>query len=142
MTEFPSWMGRWAFTMGELISTDVYCKPTDVHQYLNFGSCHPPHVKRGTHYGQGLRLKRICSSEEVLERRLSDLKGFLVERGMIMTLSIIPWSIQKKLGNKDTFGDRVCCVVDYHLVRSCLNKIFKHLQDIVLVYHRNLLWFS
>ena len=64
-----------ALTMGEF-STDVYSKPTDAHQYLNFGSCHPPHVKRGIPYGQGLRLKRICSSEEVFERRLGDLKGF------------------------------------------------------------------
>ena len=43
-----------ALTMGEF-STDVYSKPTDAHQYLNFGSFHPPHVKRGIPYGQGLR---------------------------------------------------------------------------------------
>jgi hypothetical protein len=30
-----------------VFSTDVYSKPTDAHQYLNFKSCHPPHVKRG-----------------------------------------------------------------------------------------------
>ena len=28
--------------------TEVYSKPTDAHQYLNFKSCHPPHVKRAT----------------------------------------------------------------------------------------------
>ena len=28
--------------------TDVYHKPTDTHQYPNFGSCHLPHVKRYT----------------------------------------------------------------------------------------------
>ena len=61
--------------MGEF-GTDGYSKLTDAQQYLNFGSCHPPHVKRGIPYGQGLRLKRICSPEEVFERRLSDLKGF------------------------------------------------------------------
>ena len=38
---------------------------------------------------------------------------------------------KKKLGNKDNFGDRVCCVVDYHPVISCLNQTFKQLQDIV-----------
>ena len=27
--------------------TDVYSKPTDAHQYLNFKSCHPPHVRPG-----------------------------------------------------------------------------------------------
>lgn len=28
------------------ISTDVYCKTTDTHQYLIFKSCHPTHTKR------------------------------------------------------------------------------------------------
>ena len=34
-----------------------------------FGSCHPPHVKRGYPYGL------MDSSEEVFERRLRGLKG-------------------------------------------------------------------
>ena len=38
---------------------------------------------------------------------------------------------KKKLGNKDNFGDRVCCVVDYHPVMSFLNQIFKQLHGIV-----------
>ena len=31
---------------GEEIKTDLYCKITDTHQYLNFRSCHPSHTKR------------------------------------------------------------------------------------------------
>ena len=31
----------------------------------------------------------------------------------------------KKFKNKDSFGERVCCVVDYHPALSCLNQIFK-----------------
>ena len=27
-------------------TTDIYSKPTDTHQYLNYKSCDPPHVKR------------------------------------------------------------------------------------------------
>ena len=50
------------------LSTDVYHKPTDAHQYLNFRSCHPPHVKKGIPYGQALRLKRICDSEDKFEK--------------------------------------------------------------------------
>ena len=30
---------------GKLI-TSLYCKPTDCHQYLHYGSCHPEHTKR------------------------------------------------------------------------------------------------
>ena len=128
--------------MGEF-STDVYSRLTDAHQYLNFGSCHLLHVKRGIPYGQGLQLKRICSSEEAFERRLGDLKGFLGERGydhdFINTQFLQVRNhdqadlleSKKKLGNKDNFGDRVCCVVDYHPVMSCSNQIFQQLQGIV-----------
>ena len=65
-----------------LFHDDVYSKPTDAHQYLNYKSCHPLHVKRGIPYGQALRFKRICdSNNEGFERRLDDLRGFLVNRG-------------------------------------------------------------
>ena len=30
---------------GTCVSTDLYCKPTDKHMYLNFHSCHPKHIK-------------------------------------------------------------------------------------------------
>ena len=50
-------------------------------QYLDFKSCHPKYVKRGTPYGQALRLRRICNSEEVFDNRLNELQGYLPKRG-------------------------------------------------------------
>jgi hypothetical protein len=32
------------------LQTDVYSKPTDTHQYLDFKSCHPAHVKKAIPY--------------------------------------------------------------------------------------------
>ena len=61
--------------------TDVFSKPTDAHQYLNFKSCHAPHIKKGIPYSQALRLKRICSDDNNLKKRLQELKGYLVKRG-------------------------------------------------------------
>ena len=66
---------------GRKINTDVYSKPTDTHQYLDFKCCHPKCVKEGIPYGQALRLKRICNSEEVLDNRLNEVRGFLLKRG-------------------------------------------------------------
>ena len=75
--------------------------------------------------------------------RLGDLKGFLVQRGYDHDFIDTQFlrvrnhdqadllESKKKLGNTDNFGDRVCCVVDYHPVMSCLNQLFKHLQGIV-----------
>ena len=61
--------------------TDVFSKPTDAHQYLNFKSCHAPHIKKGIPYSQALRLKRSCSDDNNLKKRLQELKGYLVKRG-------------------------------------------------------------
>ena len=60
----------------------MYSKPTDAHQYFNFKSCHPPHVKRAIPYSQGLRLKRICNSENAFEEKLRELKGFFGQEGL------------------------------------------------------------
>ena len=46
------------------ISTTLYTKPTDAHNYINYYSCHPRSCRRGIPYGQFLRLRRICSNEE------------------------------------------------------------------------------
>ena len=46
------------------IRTDLYCKPTDSHNYLHFNSSHPEHNKLSLLYSQYLRLKRICSRDE------------------------------------------------------------------------------
>ena len=35
---------------GKTLSTDIYYKPTDTHQYLHFGSCHPHHTKTAIPY--------------------------------------------------------------------------------------------
>ena len=32
---------------GDALSTDLYCKETDAHQFLHFDSCHPYHTKKG-----------------------------------------------------------------------------------------------
>ena len=55
------------FNQGK-ISTDLYIKSTDRHQYPHFTSSHPNHTKRSIVYSQGLRVKRICSEKEEFKR--------------------------------------------------------------------------
>ena len=43
---------------------DLFVKPTDEHQYLDFRSYHPRGCKRSISYAQALRLQWICSSDE------------------------------------------------------------------------------
>ena len=63
------------------ISTDLYSKPTDIHAYLSWTSCHPHGTKKGIPYSQALRLRRICSTHTIFLKRLHQLQGYLRARG-------------------------------------------------------------
>ena len=66
---------------GHVLETDLFCKPTDTHQYLQRSSCHPWHIEKAIPYGQALRLRRICSDEDVFRTRSENLVEWLVYRG-------------------------------------------------------------
>ena len=63
------------------ITTDLYSKPTDTHQYIQWTSCHPRHTKSSLPYCLAFRLRRLCSSEETLSSRMTNLKDQLRGRG-------------------------------------------------------------
>ena len=59
------------------ISTDVYAKPTDSYLYLPFSSSHPARCKRVVLFGVALRIKRNCSTDDFLQNRCKEYKGYL-----------------------------------------------------------------
>ena len=63
------------------IQTDVYSKPTDSHLYLPPSSAHPKHVFKAIPFGVALRLRRNCSKDCFLNKRLKEYRGYLVDQG-------------------------------------------------------------
>ena len=63
------------------ISTDLYVKPTDTHQYLLSSSAHPRHTKQSIPYSLTLRLRRICSNDTTFKKRTNELLTYLTNRG-------------------------------------------------------------
>ena len=63
------------------ITTGLYTKPTDKHQYLLHSSCHPKHTKQAIPFSLALRLRRVCSSNETFTLRANELKSCLNKRG-------------------------------------------------------------
>ena len=61
---------------GKLI-TSLYSKPSDCHQYLHYGFCHPGHTKRSIVYSEGLRIKRVCSQESDFNEHSLNLRSWL-----------------------------------------------------------------
>ena len=63
------------------MGTDLLCKPTGTHQWLQGSSCHPWHIKNAIPYGQTLGLRFICLDGEKFRTRLDSLVEWLVNRG-------------------------------------------------------------
>ena len=118
---------------GEL-STDLYSKPTYTNQYLLPSSCHPPHVTKSIPYSQALRIRRICSTDKSLEKRLGQLKHHLKRRGYKQSIikksfikahnisrsSLLQYKEEKKC-------KRTPCVFTYHLyLRNSFISIREH----------------
>ena len=118
---------------GSGISTDLFVKDTDTHQYLDFTSCHTFHTKKGIPYGQALRIRRIVSDDHVFQTRCNDLRGWLSQRGFPDAL--IEEQIGKATGQdrnalldtvrQDNKGSRDVLVLSYH---PCLSR---RVHDIV-----------
>ena len=57
------------------ITTDLYRKETDKPTALLPSSANPGHITKNIVYSMGFRLMRICSTPELCEKRLEELKS-------------------------------------------------------------------
>ena len=63
------------------ISTDLYVKPTDRHQFLHYISSHLDHTKRFIAFSQVMRVSRICSEKSDFLKHLEKMKSCFLVRG-------------------------------------------------------------
>lgn len=63
------------------ITTSLYKKSMNKHEFLHFTSIHPSHNKMALPYSCGLRVIRSCSDENVRNKELNDLFDRFVRRG-------------------------------------------------------------
>ena len=95
------------FEKESILDTRTYFKPTETFQYTPFKSCHPPGVKKGFVKGEGLRLLRTNSSEEIFVENIRIFKLWLWARGypnnlVDKTLSEVKFPDRKKALKDDT----------------------------------------
>ena len=112
------------------ISTSLYVKPRDGHQYLHFESYHPEHIKNSIQYSQALWLSRICSSEKDFKGHVDRMKEWFLAR-------YYPENVVNEQINEIVFGksqpgrknseNNVLFVVTYHPKVKKLGKLIKDL---------------
>ena len=89
-----------------LVTTDLYTKPTDKHQYLRHSSCHPNSCKKGIPFGQALRIHRICSTDAFFEKRAGELCGYLMNRGYNKRQVLREIDRARRITREDTLRDK------------------------------------
>ena len=116
------------------ITTDLYTKSTDCHQYLHCSSAHPDHLKNSIIYSQALRLSNICTYERDFQRHALDMKSWFLERGyskkMIDSqMAKVKFGQKKSRDLKSITG--VPFVITYHPKLREIASIMKKYQNIL-----------
>ena len=62
------------------LTTDLFVKPTDKHQYVHLANCHPRHCKTSIAYSQALRLRWICSNDWLFASLTGTQEAYCVQR--------------------------------------------------------------
>ena len=123
---------------GGLLTTDLFCKPTDTHQFLHRKSCHPWHTRKAIPYSQALRYRRICSEDRQLKDRLDKLAGWLndseyeeslVNEQIDRVRELDRGALQANVNKEAISGrtDRIPVVLTYH---PALNSVVKTIRDL------------
>ena len=66
-------------TRGKEIHTDIYYKDTNPHDYLNFHSAHPTHIKNTIPFNLAKRVIVFVTKEDRKKFRLKELKNWLLK---------------------------------------------------------------
>ena len=81
-TEKIVFLDTWVKSNGsDKLSVELYSKPTDTHNYLHFSSYHQTHTKRGGPFGQFLRVRRNCTSDEDYAQHSQKMQNHYLVRG-------------------------------------------------------------
>ena len=115
------------------MTTDLYSKPTDKHQYLSPSSCLPKYWFKSIPFSQAIMVKRICSMVEVTKQRLGDLRHHLKRRGYNDKVIESGFSKASEINRNDLLeykekkiNKRVPLVLTYHPSLEKISGIVRH----------------
>src|SRR3989442_1145811 len=69
-----------------LISTSIFQKPMNKHEFVHYDSNHPRHLLKSLPYSCGLRVLRTCSEPETQQNELGKLMSKFRKRGYLFDI--------------------------------------------------------
>ena len=88
------------------LTTDLYVKQTDSHQYLDPTSCHPYHCTKSIPYSQALRVNPICSQNVSFDLRCNKLEEWLIKRNYNPTV-VRKQILKARVFSRDTLLEKI-----------------------------------
>ncbi|KAK3091940.1 hypothetical protein FSP39_023867 [Pinctada imbricata] len=125
------------------ITTDLFYKSTDTHQYLIFSSCHPSHTKRNIPFNLTRRICTIVSYQHRREKRLKELKSFLLKQNYPVNLidaatnraKEIPLPELRDKSRRNTNSHKIIPFVTTHNPRN--KNVFKTAKTCLPILHQS-----
>ena len=114
--------------------TNMYVKPTDRHQYLDYSWSHPNHIKPSIVYSQTVRTRGLCSLESDFLKHCTKMKSWFLKRGYQENMID---EVMKKVnfsekGSNNSKGSKwLPFVVTYHPSLSCFSRTIKDNSNIL-----------
>ena len=99
------------------LMTNMYVKPTNCHQYLDYSLSRPNHIKRSLVYRQSLRARRLCSLEGGFLKHYTKMKSWFLKRDYpenMIDEEIKKVKFSEKGSKKSKWSKGVSFVVTYH----------------------------
>ena len=123
------------------LSTTLYTKPTDAHDYVYYSSAHPQRCKDSIPYSQFLRLRRICSNIEDFDLNVLLLGKHFLKRNypieLIESAALLARRkdrhvlLQDNQNDTKTEEDRIFLITRYNPNDSSLKDIIFQNWDIL-----------
>ena len=124
------------------ISTSLYRKPTDGHQFLLWNSNHPLHLRRSIPFSQLLRLRRICSSDEIFELEAQLLLDRFRSRGYPESVLLLALNKVRKINRTSLLFSKLKSrkqKQNFCFVSSFDTNNYSHYKKAVKSFYKNLL---
>ena len=110
------------------LMTNMYVKPTDRHQYLDYSWSHPNHIKPSIVYSQTVRTRGLCSLESDFLKHCTKMKSWFLKRGYQENMidEVMKKVYFSEKGSNNSKGSKgLPFVVTYHPSLSCLSRTIK-----------------
>ena len=124
-----------------IVETDLYCKPTDSHDYLLYSSSHPQKCKDSIPYSQFVRIRRLCSNITDFEDHVIEFAAHLKRREYPSDLIIEAAIAARSLNRHDLLAptrpvksgdsEKVFLITTYHPSDHTLRNLVRNNWDIL-----------